>query len=48
MARPHNEPDSAMDEAGGLQRRRIDDSMRRRDDFSSNLTADRKEGHLHR
>ena len=39
MSRSYNETDFAMDEAGGLQRLRIDDSMRRSDDYLPSSAA---------
>lgn len=42
MSRSYNEPDFAMDEAGGLQRLRIDDSMRRSDGYSPSSAAGQK------
>ena len=42
MGRSYNDMDFVMEEAGGLQRLRIDDSMRRSDGYSLNSAAGQK------
>lgn len=42
LGRSYNDTDFAMEEAGGLQRLRIDDSMRRSDGYSPNSAAGQK------
>ena len=49
MSRSYDEPEFAIEEAEGLQRRRIDDSMRRTDGSDAcNSVLGWKEEHLHR
>ena len=42
MSRSYNEPDFRMDEGGGLQRIRIDNSMRRSDGYLPSSAAGHK------
>ena len=42
IRRSYNEPDFTMDDAGGLQRLRIDDNMRRSDGYSPSSAAGQK------